>query len=367
MDVTPLTIFVTPKPVTKAPSGLDKLKSPASRFLADESRRPSLSGRPLQLRQRMTSQDVTNNDVDNLSELQRKLRSLDATHRDTGINQTKPISEIGDSQPNIAPSSVPSTQQERSSGLIRLARSRASFGRESTKAAPVISASADHAVGKLDISITAPKSSASAASGSNTPMIIWRHTHHPPPDLSLPYTTTYEGQDPNILALLSRTYFENPVFNLEYLGSISTRTPSSRRPGSQRAKISSKGTDNPVTLIANLTTHEKGIQNLLLPADQSYLLSVDESGLIAVWDTLRLEKSVMNKPRLSYQLEGDDVMASCGLVGRSTFAFATRNGVIQIVRVMGIGSKQAKIVTVQQIVFDTQHGSVAHLQNLKTG
>lgn len=382
LNVTPVTVFLTPKHADPpANPAIDKLRSPVARALSDESRRSSFSGNPF--RPRQPSQTALGADADHLVELRRKLKRLDdARTASKDLLQMTPAPSANHEPASIASASdpplqralsnasMPSTLQERSNGLLST-RSRLSFGREPVKAAPAVSASNEIALGQLEaVAGLGIQDKVATNSGLTTPRQATREPHPPPADLFRPFTSTYEGHDPNVMALLERTYAENTSVSLSHLGPVVERSHAQRRGPPSRTKQPSRASDQPTSLVAHLSVHESPILGLFSPPDQAYLLSADSDGVICVWDVARFERSVSNKPRLTHRLEGGHLTAACPLVNRSAFAFAVSHGTIQLLRITNSSNgslKQARLVHAQSLTYARDQGEIVFLQNVYQG
>jgi WD40 repeat protein len=374
-------VFLTPKQnETAITATVERLRNPASRLLADDSRRSSFSG--VTFRPRLPSHATSTGDNQSLTELRRKLTRLDDTgtsSRDLAVNSpmsTKPgvkvLSSSLDpqthSQTAHSNASGPSTLQDRASGSLHT-RNRLSFGRDAAKAAPAISATNEVASGRLEVAAMLGVTERTAsASGLDTPRQVARDSHSPPGDPLKPFTSTYEGHDPNILALLERTYVENLVFGLSHLGPHVEGGQSIRRGLPNRSKQSSRGGDQTISLIAHLSTHQSAVIQLLASPDLLYLVSVEQKGLVCIWDVSRFERSVTMKPRLSHQFDRGNVTAVCALTNRSAFAFAFSDGSIHLLRIshpISSSLKQARILPAQKLTHSREHGDIISLHNVQ--
>lgn len=378
-----MTVFLTPKQTDNpAHSAIEKLRSPVARALSDDSRRSSFSGNPF--RPRQASQTAAGTDAEHLVELRRKLKRLDDARNPKDLQMTAglPVSKGAGTDPvgiastgdppihrAMSNASIPSTLQERSNGLLST-RSRLSFGREPVKAAPAVGATTEIALGQLEIATALGAQEKVSNSGLTTPRQPAREPHPPPADLLQPFISTYEGHDPNVMALLERTYTENAHISLSHLGPVVERGHTLRRGPASRTKQPSRSSDHPTSLVAHLSVHQSPIIGLLSPPDQSYILSADRDGLICIWDVARFERSVSNKPRLTHRLEEGNLSAACALVNRSAFAFAMTDGVIQLLRVSSSSSgslKQARLLSAQSLAYPGAQGEIIYLHHLYQG
>ena len=376
---------MTPKQTdSQVHPAIEKLRSPAARALSDDSRRSSFSGNPF--RPRQASHTATGTDADHLVELRRKLKRLDDARTNSKDLQMTSAASIQNGTGNdivsvtsasdlpfqraLSNASVPSTLQDRSNGLLST-RSRLSFGREPAKAAPAVSATNEIVLGQLEAATAlSAQDKVSGNSGLTTPRQPTRELHPPPPDMFQPFTSTYEGHDPNVMALLDRTYAENTPISLSHLGPIIERGNAQRRGAPTRTKQPSRSSDHPASLVAHLSAHQSPILALLSPPDQSYLVSADRSGMVCVWDVARFERSVSNKPRLTHHLEDGKLSAACPIVNRSAFAFALSSGSIQLLRVSNASSgslKQARLLPVQSLAYPPDQGEAIYIQNVYQG
>lgn len=327
----------------------------------------------------MSSHSASTGDVESISELRRKLKRLDdnkSANRDlqmtpSPVAQSVLVDQISETAPQqFAPSvvSIASTRQ----GRLLPVRNRLSFGRDTAKAAPAISASSDFAVGRLEAAalLGSQGIATNLSSGLNTPRQSSHHDHLPPVDRLRSFTSTYEGHDPTVLSLLEQIYRESGSPGMEHLGPPISQDSSQKYPRKSRTQPSSWSGEQAVTLIAHLTGHRQSIKHLLLPPDKSYLLSASDDGSLCIWDISRFERSVSNKPRLTYQLSDAGLTAACSIQGRSAFAFASATGTIQIVRVGGSTNhslKNARFQTVQRIAYPRDCGRIILMRNIVSG
>jgi phosphoinositide-3-kinase, regulatory subunit 4 len=120
--------------------------------------------------------------------------------------------------------------------------------------------------------------------------------------LLLQLLTRAAGNDPNILAILDKFYKDS------HLQSSPSSTPKPLppphrmplRPPSSRPH--NHTTWHPEgTLIAHLTEHTAPINRVLPSPDHTFFLTASDDGTVKVWDTVRLEKNVVNRARLTHR------------------------------------------------------------------
>lgn len=355
LQVVPQTVFVS-----KLGQG-DDLRTRRSRRSGEEaqiSRRTSFltagSGRHSRLRMHSTDLGSATHQ-DPMAELRRKLTSLEtsdleirtpliATSVDTPINDGTPTATKYDAHPFTPAESVASTPipgHRHRPPLSKNGKSRASATSDSSKAAPEVSAIKAHAIGHLEMSAelrfpgTASGTSPSQWSGSEAGLDSHSAQRNAPASEPI-LKTTYEGQDPGILAFIQSTFTPADKETTYDYGPILAVVPERKRHSARKSStaLNSETTPNlaPV-LIADLDQHESSIQGIVVSSDHAFFVSVDLSGACLVWDVQRLERTVTTKPRLSYRTDHGRITAVCPFPRSNCFITASEDGTVEISRV----------------------------------
>lgn len=234
---------------------------------------------------------------------------------------------------------------------------------DSTKAAPAVGAVHANAQGTLGaprhgrdafvVRVQSTTSQPSSASGG--------------PSL---YTSTYEGRDPGVRHLLDHVDLQNyqePMLNFgPRISTSSLRRRSANRSGPSRPTGSSP---RAATLIAHLAHHTAGITCFAASPDHTFFVSGSSDGLICVWDTARLERSVSAKPRLIYRGFDAPITALCTIENSHCLAAASANGQVHILRVhvlIGTGSsKYSRIECLHEWSVPIEDGVVMSMRHGK--
>src|SRR5271156_3526778 len=207
-----------------------------------------------------------------------------------------------------------------------------------SKAAPETSTTPANAVGILDTSLH----SLSLKDQQNSPPEVTRRNEGPKrPALAHSYSTillyskltSSAGNDPYILDLLQKYYDESFFIDgPDYLKAVPLpASPQPLKSNSQRAQAwRPEG-----TMIAHFTEHQARINRVVVSPDHNFFITCSDDGTVKVWDSLRLEKKVVNRARLTYRHEGTGVKvkAICFIDNTHCFASASDDGNIRIVKV----------------------------------
>jgi phosphoinositide-3-kinase, regulatory subunit 4 len=138
----------------------------------------------------------------------------------------------------------------------------------------------------------------------------------PPQLVIILLLTCIAGTDPNILAILDKFYDDSRLPSPSSTPKPIPQPPRQPlRPPSSRPHTHT--TWHPEgTLIAHLTEHTAPINRVLPSPDHAFFLTASDDGTVKVWDTVRLEKNVVNRARLTHrQGEGVKVKAVCFVEG----------------------------------------------------
>ncbi|KAI9096422.1 hypothetical protein DFS34DRAFT_581299 [Phlyctochytrium arcticum] len=87
------------------------------------------------------------------------------------------------------------------------------------------------------------------------------------------------------------------------------------------------------TLIASLAEHTGPINCIKISADHNFFATGSDDGTVRIWDTLRLEKNVTNRARLTYSGHAGRVTALCFCENTHSIASAADDGSVHICRV----------------------------------
>lgn len=206
-----------------------------------------------------------------------------------------------------------------------------------SKAAPETSTTHTNVVGILDTSLH----SLSLKDQQNSPPETAQRTESPKrPALVHSYSTPLlfrtkhsAGNDPYILDLLQKYYDESFFIDgPDYLKAVPLPpSPQPLKSNSQRPQAwRPEG-----TMIAHFTEHQARINRVVVSPDHNFFITCSDDGTVKVWDSIRLEKKVVNRARLTYRHEGTGVKvkAICFIDDTHCFASASDDGNIRIVKV----------------------------------
>ncbi|TPX35937.1 hypothetical protein SmJEL517_g01766 [Synchytrium microbalum] len=170
-----------------------------------------------------------------------------------------------------------------------------------------------------------------------------------------PRSSPFAGRERNIKRLLEKkTYelFPPPIPELGPKVATSTFSMSSRQRragGGSGSAASSNPNDikewRPEgTLVAHLTEHKGPITQIRVAPDHAFFASASTDGSVKIWDSLRLERNVTNKARLTYRqgelsisfnmyFFGGEVRSIAFCEGTHSIASASTNGTIDVCRI----------------------------------
>lgn len=140
--------------------------------------------------------------------------------------------------------------------------------------------------------------------------------------------TSYNGNDPNIKKMIAAVYNDSierglPEFGPSYYGELTRDKVSGLKPS---------GSPPLGTLVAHFQQNTSSINCMAASKDSTFFVTASEDGIVRVWDTYRLEKSVINRPVQSVQLSGA-VRALCFIGHTYTFCCALASSKIEFIRV----------------------------------
>ena len=240
---------------------------------------------------------------------------------------------------------TPLALRHRNSGINLMNR------KDSSKADAEISTNSEIAFGKVDgaisrrntsgpsaLSVTAnvadKSRSISSSPGRKTPAYELKHS--------------YSGNDPNILRLLDHHFMENfPVdliefgprlTSVDFKWSIKRATDVPSQGGSKAAQQELGYRSEPWRPTGQLLTsfheHTGAINRVCAAPDHAFFITASDDGSCKVWDSIRLEKNVTPRSRMTHRhAEGARVKSLCCVEGTHTFVSGADDGSIHLVRV----------------------------------
>ncbi|KAI4191320.1 MAG: hypothetical protein LQ346_004770 [Caloplaca aetnensis] len=166
-------------------------------------------------------------------------------------------------------------------------------------------------------------------------------------------THTYDGNDPNILKLLTSLALQSDPLDVVDFGPLVT--PIGRR--SSMKKAGSQNSGRPWrpegTLVTTLGEHVAPINRVIPAPDHAFFLTASDDGFVKVWDTLRLERNLSYRSRQTHQhMQGARVKCATFVQNTHTFVSGATDGSINVVKVeyrrAGDASRYGKIRLVRE-------------------
>ncbi|KAL9596764.1 MAG: hypothetical protein Q9219_005589 [cf. Caloplaca sp. 3 TL-2023] len=147
-------------------------------------------------------------------------------------------------------------------------------------------------------------------------------------------THTYDGNDPNVLKLLTSLATQNYPQDVIDFGPLVT--PVSRR--SWTKKVGSREHDRfwrpDGTLAATFGEHTASINRVIPSPDHAFFVTASDDGSVKVWDTLRLERNLAYRSRQTHRhANGARVKCVVFVENTHTFVSSATDGSINVVRV----------------------------------
>ena len=155
------------------------------------------------------------------------------------------------------------------------------------------------------------------------------------PGLRFRANHTYMGHDPNILRMLDSMYADNFPHDIAEYGPLVTpigkkragRTSSSNNQSRQHWKPSGK-------FVGTFSEHTGAINRIAVAPDHQFFLTGGDDGCVRVWDTARLERSVINRSRLTHRHgQNAKVVALCFIENTHCFVSCATDGSVHIIKV----------------------------------
>ena len=89
------------------------------------------------------------------------------------------------------------------------------------------------------------------------------------------------------------------------------------------------------TLVAHLTEHQGPINRVIVAPDHYFFVTCSDDGTIKIWDTIRLEKNVVNRARLTHRHKetGVKIKTICFIDNTHCIASAGDDGSIHLFKV----------------------------------
>ena len=338
LGVTLQTIFISPRTVgVDAKADLRRLRP----LLTESgSRRTSFASR-------------SNRDVDDpAGEIRKRLASLEphprAVHPAVGAPEMPPLDSA------VSDSGFSATLDF--AGVPRAGGNRKKV---EAKAAPAIGAVHTTAIGTTTIHDDAP----AILSGRTTPTAIRAGAITPANDgqtnVAAEYNRTSDRTDPGLRAFLEQIDLDT---YREPLLDFGPRVASSGRKRTRGKTSNSQG----VTLIGHLTQHLDTVTSIITSPDHVFFATASHDTQVLIWDTVRMERSVAAKARLTYRMDSP-ISAMCRIENTYCLAVAAEDGQLHVIRVhvsSGTSSKYAKVECLRAWTAAEQDGYVRHIAHV---
>lgn len=147
-------------------------------------------------------------------------------------------------------------------------------------------------------------------------------------------THTYDGNDPNILKLLTSLASQSNPLDLHDFGPYVTPV----RRQSSSIKSGSRELDRPWrpegTMVATFGEHTAPINRVLPSPDHAFFVTASDDGSVKVWDSLRLERNLASRSRQTHKhAEGAKVRCVTFVENTHAFVSGATDGSITVVKV----------------------------------
>jgi phosphoinositide-3-kinase regulatory subunit 4 len=123
--------------------------------------------------------------------------------------------------------------------------------------------------------------------------------------------------------------------------------------------------------MANLTAHGSCIDGIAVSPDQVFFVSCSDDRSVKVWDTARLERNVMSKPRHAYAQHRARVACICMAEASRLFVSTTEDGSMHVVQVhasvSGSLPKYGGLQIIQERRLDRPGEFITSMQRYNTG
>ncbi|KAK5167239.1 hypothetical protein LTR04_000161 [Oleoguttula sp. CCFEE 6159] len=221
---------------------------------------------------------------------------------------------------------------------------------EARKANAETSTDPTNAVGKLNI-----PSLQTTSNSVNEPLVSSIN----PPQVSPRFRNahTYTGHDPTVLKMLDDLYAGTyPVDAVEFGPTVAQR---SHRHAVKRAYPSANMWRPEGLRVAVLNEHSGPCTRIAVAPDHVFFITASDDGTIKVWDTARLEKNIMHRPRCTYKLPaGARVSSVCFVEKTHTFISTGTDGSVNVAKVdvveTGGTARYGKLKTLREWRFPTE-------------
>ncbi|KAL8988278.1 MAG: hypothetical protein Q9177_002628 [Variospora cf. flavescens] len=166
-------------------------------------------------------------------------------------------------------------------------------------------------------------------------------------------THTYDGNDPNILKLLTSLASQSNPLDIVDFGPYVTPV----RRQSSTIKTGSKELDRPWrpegTLVATFGEHTAPINRVVPSPDHAFFVTASDDGSVKVWDTLRLERNLASRSRQTHKhAKGAKVRCITFVQNTHAFVSGATDGSINVVKVeyrqSGDASRYGRIHVIQR-------------------
>ncbi|EMR11180.1 hypothetical protein PNEG_00773 [Pneumocystis murina B123] len=154
-------------------------------------------------------------------------------------------------------------------------------------------------------------------------------------DLSLFSKSVYSSDenDKDIFNFLNKIFVDNSSEEIKDFDSIVSSQKINIKKNSGKLSINTLW--RPVgTLIAHFSEHSKGINRVIVSADNVFFATGSDDGTVKIWDISRLKKNVTNRSRLTYQHSMfSRIISLCFISNTHCIASGANDGSLHIIKV----------------------------------
>ena len=149
------------------------------------------------------------------------------------------------------------------------------------------------------------------------------------------FTHTYDGKDPNLTRLLDNLAYSRYPNDIDDFGPMVTSGSAKHYMSNKADSEESKKPWRPGgTLVATFGEHTGPINRVMPSPDHAFFITASDDGTVKVWDTIRLERNLTHRSRLTFT-HAQETKVTCIIFVEHTHTFVSgaTDGSVKVVRV----------------------------------